>query len=373
MKFLFVQCQPSQLDAPFYKHIAEFLPGGTLVVLYNESDNKRLDIDPELGFTPVFPNLDTGYSTEWVGSGRFGIAKLMRRIVQLKPECLVLQDLRWIDKIAIALCCRLWGIKVAMRSDKNKLSERVHEGFYLSCEQIIVRLLFDVLCPVSELTVEYYDWPENRPVSPFPYCTDEKKFARPDDVRLIRNSIRGRFKIPDEAFVFLVVAKFVDRENPAAAISAFKTVVALYPNAWLLMVGAGPTMERDQCHVIEAAIANIVFAGYVPYPELEAYFFAADVFMHLARREPWGVSPQDALLAGLGLIASNRVGSAVSHLTDTLSHFIVPVDDISTTSDRMMQLILHNNIQKLFQPAKARVLNDFTTESVAKCWANKYK
>lgn len=344
------------------------MPNETLVILYNDSANVRRDIDPELGFTPVFPDLDMDYITHWVNSGRGGVIRLIKKIIQLRPKWVILQDLRWTDKCVVALWCRFLGIGVAMRSDKNHLSEKVHSGFYLWCERFIVKILFDMLCPVSEMTTDYYKWPVDRPIQSFPYCTNEKKFTRPVSVSQVQRKIRSFFGIPNDAFIFLSVVKFVDRENPRAVIKAFERVVKIYPNTWLLMVGAGPNLESDQFYVKNLAIPNIVFAGYVPYIELENYFFSADVFVHLARCEPWGISPQDALLTGLGLIASNKVGSAVCHLADGLSHFLVPVENVDTATNKMMELINHKNIQYLFEPAKAKVQDSFTTESVVKYW-----
>ena len=82
----------------------------------------------------------------------------------------------------------------------------------------------------------------------FPYCTNEKKFKPPDDPTPVRRSIRVNFGIPEDAFVFLTVAKFVDRENPRGVIDAFEHIVVSHPNTWLLMVGAGPQFEEIREH-----------------------------------------------------------------------------------------------------------------------------
>ena len=61
--------------------------------------------------------------------------------------------------------------------------------------------------------------------------------------------------------------------------------------------------------VNDLRIENIYFCGYIPYLRLQDFFWAADVFVHLAWIGPWEVSPQDALVANMWLVTSNRVGS----------------------------------------------------------------
>lgn len=369
LRYLFLQCQASQLDAPFYGELARRIPDECLVILFNESGNRREEADPELGFTPVFPDLDEGYPTEWIRSGLPGILSLLKRIVQLRPGSVVLQDQAWREKIILAVFCKLMRIRVAMRSDKNAISDGTRSGLTLWIERFLVRRLFNVLCPISELTTAYYDWKEDSAVWLFPYCTNERKFKPPTDLTPIRRRVREKCGIPHEAFVFLTVAKFVDRENPRGMIDSFERIVALHPTAWLLMVGAGPQFVEIRDHVRQKEIPNISFAGYVAYAELEQFHFAADVFLHLAKCEPWGMSPQDALVSGMGLIVSNKVGSGVRHLGRDLCRFVVSLNDVDETVERMAELISMGRPRDLFKPARASVLNGFTTRSLAMQWA----
>jgi glycosyltransferase involved in cell wall biosynthesis len=371
LTYVFVQSQPSQLDATFYGELAKLMPGKSLVVLFNKTANQRQDIDPELGLTPVFPDLDEGYKSEWIAYGKSGLFKLMKRIANSNPACVVLQDQKWQEKIILALFCKLLKIRVAMRSDKNHLSIGARKGISLYAERFLVKRLFNILCPISELTVSYYDWPKNREYWLFPYCTNESKFAPPDDPIPMRRLIRSRFGIPGDAFVFLSVVKFIDRENPKGVIHAFSEVVKSHQNAWLLMVGSGPQFNEISDQVSQDGIRNIVFAGYIPYTTLEECFFAADIFLHLAKNEPWGISPQDALVAGLGLITSDKVGSGIHHLRDELRRFVLPIDNLSKTVERMIELAEHGQPKELFQSARMSAMNGFTADSLADEWAQR--
>jgi len=39
-------------------------------------------------------------------------------------------------------------------------------------------------------------------------------------------------------------------------------------------------------------------AGYVHYPKLPGYYGAADIFLHAAQYEPWGISVSEAMALG---------------------------------------------------------------------------
>ncbi|NQW45820.1 MAG: hypothetical protein HQ462_10510 [Deltaproteobacteria bacterium] len=143
LQCLFIQSEPSQLDSVFYGELARLIPGDSLIILFNSSKNQRQDIDHELGLTPIFPDLNEGYSYEWIALGRWGIFNLLKRVIEYSPKYVVVQDQKWSEKIILALCCRLIGIQVAMRSDKNNISIGKQTGFFLWCECFLVKGLFN--------------------------------------------------------------------------------------------------------------------------------------------------------------------------------------------------------------------------------------
>jgi glycosyltransferase involved in cell wall biosynthesis len=55
--------------------------------------------------------------------------------------------------------------------------------------------------------------------------------------------------------------------------------------------------------------ARVRFLGYVPYAELPALYAAADLFVHAAQEERWGVSVAEAMACGLPVVTSSRVGA----------------------------------------------------------------
>ncbi len=367
---LFVQSAPSQLDSSFYSELSKRTGGRIALALMHDGNAHRTQADPELGVIPQFPPLSDGYPILHLPSEmRGGLKKLIALTVKLRPHLLVVQDQSWHSKIVISIACRLAGVKVIMRSDKNELSSTSKTGLLRLVEVFLVKALFDGIAPVSKLTVAYYRWSGTGKIWWFPYPSSKSKFARDKMYWDIRRRVRDSFNIPESHCVYLAVVKFVERENPDGVIHAFHELQKINSDVSLLIVGAGPMESQLKARVNDLRIENIYFCGYIAYSGLQDFFWAADVFVHLAWVGPWEVSPQDALVAKMCLVTSNRVGSGVCHLDGELSRFVVAPDDPLAAAQAMLEASAPNAM-KHFAKAWASVTKYFTSEELAKWWAD---
>ena len=168
---LFLQSQPSQLDAPFYSELTRCLGGGVALALLNGDNALRVDPDPELGFVPDFPALPRNVETITLPRGREGTVAAGRIIAERKPRMVLVQDQPWVEKMKLVAHCRRAGVRALMRSDKNDISVTARKGMPRAVERGVVRVLFDGFAPVSWLTEEYYGWTAQDEICPFPYCS----------------------------------------------------------------------------------------------------------------------------------------------------------------------------------------------------------
>jgi glycosyltransferase involved in cell wall biosynthesis len=369
---LFVQSNPSQLDNPFYSLLSN-ATGRIAVALLNSGASDRLAIDPELGLVPNFPSASLESPTYLLPSEReSGVPATVHLVTRIRPKLVVVQDQTWRAKCQIALACRLRGVSVAMRSDKNEISSTARSGAGRALEGFAVRTIFDQLAPVSKLTANYYGWRDHRTCWWFPYPTLTEKFAPTGATPAVRARIRRELGVAAGAVVFLLVAKFVPRENPSAAVRAFAQAGKSSGDSVLIMVGAG-RMEselRELSRTLGVA-ERTRFVGYVPYASLQDYFWASDVLVHLPICEPWGASAQDALVARMALIASDKVGAALCHLTGSLRRYVVSPDDVDAAGRLMTELATDSDGKSRFAPAWTAVDRRFTAESLAIWWAKR--
>jgi len=373
MHILFIQTQPSQLDAPFFSQLYARTGGKVSVAILNNL-MERSDIDVELGFKPIFPKFDSQVFLNVFGCGIYGVIKLFLYVCRCRPELIVVQDQSWLEKFFICFFCKLLKINVAIRSDKNSISTGAKFGFSLLIERYIVRNLFDIYVPVSHLTTDYYGWKYDEVIS-LPYLTQEQKFYPTFNAKLIRHEIRNLLKIDKNATVFLAVTKFVERENPLALLKAF-FILQKKPSkktVELILIGAGELEPILKNYVLVNDVKNVHFLGYIPFDSLQKYYFSSDVFLHFAHSEPWGVSPQDALVSGLGLITSNKVGSGLCFLKDNLSKYLVDSSDEINAANLMYELIQRPHAIKNFLSAWTMARENFTVNPIVDNWINRFK
>ena len=331
----------------------------------NDYGLERARADQELQVVPNFVDgrLPKYYTQEWFYYDGSNLGQLSKLLVQSKPNAVLAADLDLKTRLALSMVGKVGRFALAVRSDKNKLSQAAHVGTHLLLERQIYKFAFGALCGVSELTFDYYNWTDENRRCLFPYTTDARKFTPRGSER---KEVRDSFRLADDNFVFLAAVKFHPRENPLGIIEAFSQIAESNPNARLIILGSGPQYAAAKEIVASTLIGRVYLPGYIPYAELQRYFFAADAFIHLPESEPWGVSVQDALFCGLPVIANDRVGSAVRLMQGAAKKFIVRHPEMEGAVVLMKALLREPSLKGAFIEPYKTVKGNFTAERAAR-------
>jgi glycosyltransferase involved in cell wall biosynthesis len=310
MRIVFLVERPTQFEAPFYRFAARDRRH-ELRVLYTGAGVGEPVFDSELG-QPVSWGIDLlgGYPHEicppadaarWLGE-------------RLRPEVCDLVIVNGYTQPLYRLGARVAkraGCSTALRLDSvlwgasplRNLAKRLLFATYM-------KRTYDLFLGVGSLTLAYlraFGVPAGR-TGLFPYAVDVEDFQRRSELSLPRE----RLGVPEDARVILSLAKFNGREAPWDLLSAFSR----------------PELERQ-------AGARVRFPGYIPYPELPGLYAAADLFVHPAREERWGVSVQEALACGLPVVASSRVGAAFDLVEPGGNGFLYEAGDEAELAGRL--------------------------------------
>jgi len=111
------------------------------------------------------------------------------------------------------------------------------------------------------------------------------------------------------------------------------------PDLWSVLVGDGEQLGAMRQWVAGHALKRVIFAGYVPYADLVRCYAMADLFVHAAANEAWGVSVHEAVACGLPVIASSRVGAARDLVLPGRNGFIYAVGDPMDLRQRLTAVI----------------------------------
>ncbi len=134
-----------------------------------------------------------------------------------------------------------------------------------------------------------------------PTGVDPARF-RPD---LSGRSVRNRWGLNGHE-VILHVGRVSPEKNLGTLIHAFDRVRREHPDARLLIVGAGPYMEKYYDVVRHLNLSGeVIFTGFVPDAELPQYYAAADVFAIASKFETQGLVVLEALSSGRAVAGAN--------------------------------------------------------------------
>ena len=327
MSVVFVLERPSQFDAPLFR-LAATDPGIGFEAWFTAPDPGEPAEDPELE-RPVDWGFDllAGYRSQILPQ-RHRARWFAERFRAARPRLVVINGYTrriYLDALRAA---RHAGLRTALRLDSalfpgDAPPSRARRLLVRALERRFVRFLatgrvsidFLLACGVSPARI-----------GRFPYAVDDGALgAAAAAARPARGEVRARWGVPAKARVVLALAKFAPRESPWDLLAA--RAATERPDLWWVLAGDGPERAALERAVAERGLDRVVLPGYVPYPELPAAYSAADLFVHPAREERWGVSIAEALACGLPVVASHRVGAAYDLLEPGANGLIYPVGD----------------------------------------------
>lgn len=334
MKILFLVERPTQFEAPFFRYVAAHHRDHTLRALFTAPEPAAPFYDAELG-----RRVDWGI--ELLGDG-YPHAELpaTRRSRWLAGELrrerwdlLITNGYKGRDSLVAAWLARRAGIATALRLDSVAGGSRARRAAKRLLFRGALGRLYDVFLGVGTRTIDFLEQCgiEEARRGLLPYAVDSDSFRAgsrisPDEraAERRRHGVAGAVTAVTEARVVLAVAKLNDREAPWDLVEALP---GLRAGVELIVAGDGPALAglRERAEALAPGRAH--FPGYIQYPRLPALYGAADLFVHTARQEYWGVSVAEALACGLPAITSASVGAGLDLIRPGRNGFVYPGGD----------------------------------------------
>jgi glycosyltransferase involved in cell wall biosynthesis len=173
-----------------------------------------------------------------------------------------------------------------------------------------------------------------------PYWPDFDAFTECDDAALVR--LQGKFGLNPNRRYMMYSGRLVPEKRVDLLIDAFAATAAERPDWDLLVVGHGPLSDDLRRRVPEALRPRVVWTGFLDGAENPVAFHAAEILILPSDQEPWALVVQEAMAAGLVVVASSVVGAAHELVEDEVSGRIF-------TAGNLQQLI--QSIRDVTEPA----------------------
>jgi len=153
---------------------------------------------------------------------------------------------------------------------------------------------------------------------------------------------RHELGIPDGAPVLAMFGRLTFLKSQTDFVRAMAEVTRAVPNAYgVICGGEGESNYGDRVRALRQELGlgdRVLMTGFVPDRLKDDIMAAADVVVHLARRESFGLAVVEAQASGRAVVAADASGprSLIEH---GVTGMVVPVGDIGRLSEVLIDLL----------------------------------
>jgi glycosyltransferase involved in cell wall biosynthesis len=197
------------------------------------------------------------------------------------------------------------------------------------------------------------------------------RFANiPYHCRLDDFEAHGRSRAHSEAIRFLYCGQLIHRKGVDLLCEAFARLVTSGADVRLTFAGEGPLRVELQETMTPDVAARVTFTGFMAVDQLPEVFGAHDVFVLPSRHDGWGVVVNQAIAAGMPVIASTEVGAANDLVEEALNGFRVAPESANAIFQAMQQFVNKPEIVELFGRRSRELAGAITMDRAMDDWHN---
>lgn len=242
-------------------------------------------------------------------------AGVAERLDAADPAALILNGYDTPTLWSAVAWARRRGRAVLFRSDSNGFDERTRSGLWRTViKPPVVRAFFrdvDAFLSIGSANDDYfrlYGVPDERIFRAGFLVDGEGYYRLANAERSAGRPFRRELGIR-QSRVLLFAGRFVPAKGIVDLVEAFRGVLRDFPDTALLLAGDGP-LRREIEGRCAAIRDHVYFAGFLQPEQIGRAYGAADVFVLSSRHEPWGLVVNEAMAAGLPVVAAELVGAA---------------------------------------------------------------
>jgi glycosyltransferase involved in cell wall biosynthesis len=235
---------------------------------------------------------------------------LLGAVRDLKPDAVLLSGYSSFYQLHAMAAAKWLRCKVLFTSDTNSLNEPRRLRRF--AKRILVPRIYDgvdaFLVTGKRNREHYIDYGvDPSRLFSFPWSVDNE-FFRAAAARLFpkRELVRAAYGIPQDCCCVL----FAGRLAPEKDVASLIRVAATVPRLFVLVVGGGPLESALKEMAGRLLPGRHCFAGFLNQDKLPEAYAAADLLSVPSGYEPWGLTCNEAMVSGLPLVVSDRVGAA---------------------------------------------------------------
>ena len=145
--------------------------------------------------------------------------------------------------------------------------------------------------------------------------------------------------LPQADVVSIAILRFEDRENPLEFLRAAASLKGSRPGLGFVLIGDGRRASTVREFVEREHLDQVVLPGYLPLSSLPRYYAVADVFVHPAVEECWGLSVNEAMASSVPVVVSTGVGCRFDLLPSSEFGLVYPLGNGKALVEAILALV----------------------------------
>jgi glycosyltransferase involved in cell wall biosynthesis len=187
-----------------------------------------------------------------------------------------------------------------------------------------------------------------------PYAVDNDFFiSEVEKYRSKKNEIKAALGIPAEIPVVLCVAAMVPKKRQQDLVEAMRQIKI---PAQLVLVGHGPLIEVIS-ELCRQRLPSTILTGFINQSQLPSYYAIADVFVLPSVWEEFGLVVNEAMCAGLPVIASDGVAASRDLIYQGENGFTFRPYDVIGLVDKISDLLSDINRREKFGQCSRQLIS----------------
>jgi glycosyltransferase involved in cell wall biosynthesis len=199
--------------------------------------------------------------------------------------------------------------------------------------------------------------PEDR-IFCMPYTVDNARFTR--DSRLSdeqRSKVRAELGVADADPIVLYAAKLQARKHPDDLLRAAARLKDQGVRFHVVMVGSGEMTAELVGLTSRLGLENVHFHGFANQSVLPQIYGAADAFVLPSENEPWGLAVNEAMCAGLPIVASVEVGCVADLVRAGVNGQSFTAGDAKGLANALHPILVDREIRKRMSAASRAIIS----------------
>ena len=163
---------------------------------------------------------------------------------------------------------------------------------------------------------------------------------------------RGRAELGLGGCVFVYVGRLWTGKGLDDLLAAYRTITGAARDVSLLLVGDGPDEARYRSAA--SALPRVAFAGFVQARDLPEIYALADALVFPTLGDPNGLVIEEAMAAGLPVIATMAAGDVRNRVPDGEAGFLVQPNSPAQLAEAMCKLADSEELRRRLSAAAVR-------------------